>query len=270
MAKSDSSAPSSTRPTWMSNISDSVSLASLSIPGTHNTMTYKGKGGALVRCQTWSLYAQLEAGIRFIDIRCRHFTTIFLFIMVLFTKTVISPRFWIKSLDSLTITQEKTILMRVRKEHTEERNTRSMAETFKSYTSRYNSDYFWTSGSIPNLGAARRKVIILDDFAGGQVGMRYGGLDIDDKWEVRTVLKPSINKKWSSVSDHLKKARGAGSDRIFLTYSSGASGGAYPNAVAARINPKLLSFFNDNRGKWGIVAMDFPGEELISKIINAN
>src|SRR5262245_61043075 len=56
---------------WMSQLhDDNLSLSQLSIPGTHDTMTYL-LGGLLptVRNQTMPLTEQLNAGIRFIDIR---------------------------------------------------------------------------------------------------------------------------------------------------------------------------------------------------------
>src|SRR5262245_27175119 len=57
--------------TWMKKLADSKKLSELTIPGTHDTCALHG--GDIPKCQAWSLKDQLEAGIRFIDIRCRHF-----------------------------------------------------------------------------------------------------------------------------------------------------------------------------------------------------
>lgn len=60
-------------PMWMNNVEDSAPLGSLSIPGTHETMSHYG--GDAVTTQEWdndqqtSLVDQLNAGIRSIDIR---------------------------------------------------------------------------------------------------------------------------------------------------------------------------------------------------------
>ncbi|WP_233498140.1 phosphatidylinositol-specific phospholipase C domain-containing protein, partial [Listeria innocua] len=61
---------------WMSALPDTTNLASLSIPGTHDTMSYNGDmtwtlTKPLARTQKMSLYQQLEAGIRYIDIRAK-------------------------------------------------------------------------------------------------------------------------------------------------------------------------------------------------------
>lgn len=61
---------------WMSALPDTTNLAALSIPGTHDTMSYNGDitwtlTKPLAQTQTMSLYQQLEAGIRYIDIRAK-------------------------------------------------------------------------------------------------------------------------------------------------------------------------------------------------------
>src|SRR6185369_14706240 len=66
---------SASHPDWMRGLPDATSLAGLSIPGTHETMSTHG--GALTQTQEdfgdsgGTLAAQLVAGIRMIDIRAR-------------------------------------------------------------------------------------------------------------------------------------------------------------------------------------------------------
>jgi 1-phosphatidylinositol phosphodiesterase len=58
---------------WMSYLKDSTKFSQLSIPGTHDTMT-AGYGGIVrpyVETQSRGLMTQLNAGVRFIDIRAR-------------------------------------------------------------------------------------------------------------------------------------------------------------------------------------------------------
>ncbi|XP_070554617.1 uncharacterized protein [Ptychodera flava] len=112
--------------------------------------------------------------------------------------------------------------MRVKKEHTESRNTRSMEETFREYISGYNSKYFWTTNEMPNLGEARGKIVFLDDFANGRVGVNYSDAEIADHSNI-LALKPSeINAKWDSIRKHLNKTSEDRSNRMFLTFTSGS------------------------------------------------
>lgn len=61
-------------PDWMSYLPDDLPISALSVPGTHDTMTFGydslGTGDKYVTDQTLPLNNQLDAGIRFIDIRC--------------------------------------------------------------------------------------------------------------------------------------------------------------------------------------------------------
>ncbi|KAJ8273609.1 hypothetical protein GJAV_G00103560 [Gymnothorax javanicus] len=66
----DTSTPEFLNASWMASIPDGRPLSEVTLPGTHNTMAFYG--GALVECQSWSLDLQLQAGVRFLDIRVRH------------------------------------------------------------------------------------------------------------------------------------------------------------------------------------------------------
>lgn len=61
-----------TNPDWMKHMPDNVSLAALSIPGTHDTLTHHlGESHPRLQCQSIDLETQLAAGIRYIDVRAR-------------------------------------------------------------------------------------------------------------------------------------------------------------------------------------------------------
>jgi 1-phosphatidylinositol phosphodiesterase len=57
---------------WMRDIPDNILLTSLSIPGTHNSCSVGGILG-FTKTQDLDLPDQLEAGIRFLDIRLSHY-----------------------------------------------------------------------------------------------------------------------------------------------------------------------------------------------------
>ena len=59
-------------PAWMAAVPDETNLTSLSIPGTHDTMTYGLlRPDPVLNCQNWNLSVQLDAGLRYVDIRAR-------------------------------------------------------------------------------------------------------------------------------------------------------------------------------------------------------
>jgi 1-phosphatidylinositol phosphodiesterase len=54
---------------WMSVIDDSTSLADISMPGTHDSAATYLAFGIKARCQDKTIPAQLNCGVRFLDIR---------------------------------------------------------------------------------------------------------------------------------------------------------------------------------------------------------
>lgn len=56
---------------WMARIPDHITLNALSIPGTHDTLTYDLVTNPGYQCQNHDLATQLRAGLRYFDIRGR-------------------------------------------------------------------------------------------------------------------------------------------------------------------------------------------------------
>ncbi|KAM6265366.1 uncharacterized protein M6G45_006162 isoform 2-T2 [Spheniscus humboldti] len=61
--------PAACCPDWMAGLPDALPLSRLSIPGTHDSLSLFGS--RRLRCQSWGLEAQLAAGVRFLDVRCK-------------------------------------------------------------------------------------------------------------------------------------------------------------------------------------------------------
>lgn len=83
------------------------------------------------------------------------------------------------------------------------------------------------------------------------------------------------------VKDLTQATEDIGGDNIVLSYSSGTGVGTlrgmflFPKKVAEKVNPWLdqyLSHFYNNhpRSCFGIIAMDFPGTDLIQTVIKFN
>lgn len=70
---SDSSPPSNQlNLNWQSRFPSDRLVSLMSIPGTHDSATYSCKWYQfcdITQCQSWSLYNQMRAGIRFFDLR---------------------------------------------------------------------------------------------------------------------------------------------------------------------------------------------------------
>uniref|UniRef100_T1L240 Phosphatidylinositol-specific phospholipase C X domain-containing protein n=1 Tax=Tetranychus urticae TaxID=32264 RepID=T1L240_TETUR len=112
---------------WMSNISDSVYLNHLSLPGTHDTMAFYG--GPLVQTQILTLDSQLRVGIRAFDIRCRHINDRF--------EIHHGPIYQKSDMDKVLQSMvtflgnfpTEVLLVRIKEEHIPKNNQRSFADT---------------------------------------------------------------------------------------------------------------------------------------------
>ncbi|XP_069073085.1 1-phosphatidylinositol phosphodiesterase-like [Pleurodeles waltl] len=258
-------------PDWMSSLPDGKSLADIAMPGTHDSMAFYG--GAIAQCQSWPLLKQYEAGIRFVDIRCRHYEN-FLPIHhgVIYQRADYADVLQ----DTICFLQDhplETILMRVKEEHTAFNNTRTFKETVTLYMEEAGSQWFLRTSTVPTLGEARGKIIILQNFnpPSNPLGILYpGNFRISDDYEVT-----DANKKWKVVESHITTAFRGDPQTTYITYVSGSHWLLFtPAALAKKLNPQLFSFLErevvGRTRSGGVIIMDFPGAELVQHIIRSN
>ncbi|CAI9736077.1 1-phosphatidylinositol phosphodiesterase-like [Octopus vulgaris] len=237
-------------------------------------------GGSIVECQRWELYQQLLGGIRFLDIRCRHFENGLPIHHGMKYQHANLHMVLSDTLRFLTEYPRETIFMRIKEEYEPAENNRSFEETLKVYIQQYIKDGRISSSfsSIPILGNIRGKIVILKDFPGSAYGLNYeaGLFSIEDHYDVPTLLESHIGEKWQHVKRQLDTSgEDKGSSVIYVTFTSGTSdsyGLAHPNAVAGRINGRLEEYLRENKPKkrFGFIAIDFPSSALIEKIIQCN
>ena len=56
----DDTSVSNKYPNWMRRLNDDLSIAAVSLPGTHHSASYRGT--AMNRCQAWNIAKQLGNG----------------------------------------------------------------------------------------------------------------------------------------------------------------------------------------------------------------
>lgn len=164
----------------MASIPDDQPLSEVTMPGTHNTMAIYG--GVYAECQTWSLASQLRAGIRFLDIRLRHVKgNLTLHHGVSYQRGHFGHVLE-GVVDFLREYPSETVLMRIKEEFSE---TNDIYGAVVDYIHRYADwDLLWHSRLVPTMAEARGKIIVLQQFSGPDLGMRYDSMDIADDWKV--------------------------------------------------------------------------------------
>ncbi|WP_338847047.1 phosphatidylinositol-specific phospholipase C [Massilia sp. W12] len=218
---------------WMRALPDHLPLSRLSIPGTHDTMSFYG--GDAVQTQSMSLPQQLQSGVRMLDIRCRRIDNKF----AIHHGFVYQHANYDDVLQAVTrfLAEHpgETVLMRVKEEYEAANTTMSFAQIFNTYANdaRY-SQYFWRGANIPTLREVRGKIVLLRDFSGIDWGLHYGSLNAQDAYHLRTNW--DLYSKWEKIKAQLESANAERNSTtvppFFLNYLSG-SGGSFPYFVVS-------------------------------------
>ncbi|MFJ6719820.1 phosphatidylinositol-specific phospholipase C [Streptomyces sp. NPDC091259] len=253
---------------WMAGLGDSTALQRMTIPGTHDSGATKG--GLYVACQNTSIAQQLDSGIRFLDVRCRVTGGSFAIHHAAFFQDLMFGDVLVACRNFLAAHPSETVLMRVKQEYSGESDA-----TFRAVFDDYLDNRGWRplfriSDTLPTLGQARGKVVLLAD-NGGLPGLRYGDgnvFDIQDDYNAEPFAKRG------KIEDQFRRAvRQPG--KLFVNYTSTA---AYmpPRWNSDRLNPQVHAFVDGGeltgRTGLGIVPMDFPNTRsgLVDSLIRHN
>ena len=228
---------------WMNNLNDNLYLSNLSLPGTHDTMTYAiNSTDSRIqpvhipqgRCQSNNLERQLNGGIRALDIRC-------------VPKSLNPPSMGIHHafidtyttldtvLDTIVKFLDKNptefIIMRVKRENDAKifenpsaLNTDKNYDTiFTSYinNNKY-SNYFYTSDNInPTVNNLRKKIYIIQ--SSPSYGIYHANFNIQDKYELDTNW--NLYDKWNNVKNQLELSKNDGirGKNLFINFLNGSA-----------------------------------------------
>ncbi|SPO05835.1 related to 1-phosphatidylinositol phosphodiesterase precursor [Cephalotrichum gorgonifer] len=294
-------------PSWMSTIPDNVNLSSLSIPGTHDTMTYGMPDNIWLQCQNHNLSTQLRAGLRYFDIRGRLVNdTIGIYHSIGYTgytfTDVVRDMFGF-----LEENPSEAIIMRLKEEGkpvgdvARDRN-RTFEEVFNDFrhtnpetspgfekhlfqpeTPSDSSSLPAQSNFLPTLGAMRGKILLLQNFSSeeGPYGLSWDSplMELEDLWVIPSA--GHLGEKWDAIEGALDLARESPDDNsaLYVAHLSAAVGVLPIEAAAGPRTRKEIRGMNDRTGEWveegpggrtGVVIIDFPGSKLVNAVIRRN
>ncbi|MEM7477649.1 MAG: phosphatidylinositol-specific phospholipase C [Planctomycetota bacterium] len=259
---------------WMSRLPDELLVSSLSIPGTHDSCAYGSKvgiAGAFARTQWWSLEDQLKAGVRFLDIRCRQVQDKFTIHhgQVYLGQDFAEVRNICESF--LNENPSECLVMNVQREYKTVGDA-NFGEVFASYIEGEHAKYWETQMHNPKLGEARGKILLLsrnnelDERLSTK--LRWSQVSIANDWN-----GPEFDAKWRGALDNMSLARKPEEQGPwFLTFTSATSlPFKTPGTYATILNERLFDWMGANpHGPIGLTAIDYPGNELIDRIIQSN
>jgi len=253
---------------WMSGIPNNIRINKLSLPGTHDTMTYTSNT-PYVQTQALNLKEQLNSGIRALDIRVKLSGSAFaihhgdIYLHKNFTDVL-------KDVTSfLANHRSEFIVMRISKAG----KGGGYQAALKTYTDDY-PGYFWKNNSSdaknPTVGEVRGKIVVLrhDGWIPNHLGIEYPNKRNTQDW----YNVDNIGKKYGKVKDLINKINNSKEPPVAINYLSGNHPPLNtPQRIAKTINKKVHSYINgSHKNQIGMMMMDFPGGKLINTIISYN
>lgn len=250
----------------MKSIDDNKLLTTITIPGTHDTMALHGPPKPIdyATCQAWALEDQLKAGIRYLDLRVNKNLEI---VHGIIPQKVTFPE--VLNIVQSFLNQHKSegVLMRVKPEGNNKDKSSVQPQIQNVIKGHQN---IWVKSDIPTMGEARSKVILLqkNEF---KLGVPTFGTDGPDDYIVT-----DLDAKKRKIKQHLTEAAGkCGFKQVVLSYSSGTGlpklKPLTPRKIAKDVNPWLNGHLKELHAPcYGVIAMDYPGLDLIKTIAEKN
>lgn len=211
---------------WMRPLPDDLPLSQLSIPGTHNSPTYH-RALPSVRCQCVSITAQLEHGIRFLDVRVQvgsssssddegdpeiaekelntdELTLVHGAFPVALTGAKTFRSVLERVREFLAAHASETIVMSVKREGTGSGTDQRLSRILAAMTSATDGPRWYTEGRIPVLSEVRGKIVLVRRFgldAGATTTCGERGFGIDGSQWVDNAVGDEVLKGQLCVQD---------------------------------------------------------------------
>lgn len=308
---------------WMGQLSNDTRLNQITIPGTHDSAAYQGddwsgwpffiaqymglgdrynkKSDDFMGAPQMSIYEQLMAGVRYLDLRGRR---------VKGGCTLHHGAYYLNQscgefLDTvygfLRTHPTETVVISVKEEYTPMDEAQSFEEIFNRYIGE-NPEYWFVGNVIPSLGTNTTRTNLGLEAGSSNVRgrvvliRRYGapitqyGIDAWRGWPYNNAgITQSgylyvqdgyqnylANDKWNLFATTSELAKNADindpSAPWYLNYSSGYYGIPNPYKFAKNINFRVRDFYTINykTGHFGTVIMDFMTPELAKTLYSTN
>lgn len=264
---------------------DSTPISVLSVPGTHDTMSFYG--GPIAETQTLPLPEQLKAGIRTIDIRARHIDDRLaihhgsVFQNAMFGDVLIACNAFLQQNPTETI----LLWLSDAGVPAAENVTRGYWDTFRWYRDEsglggkiYNPN---ASISDRSLGTIRGKIVLISGLVRNDGGCFRCGLNADEIVQNEfggPATAFEMDEKWAGILLHSMVIDWGSPGTIYENSLTGSTGGVYPIDLANGLlgyegmaYRYLRHIFGGGvQRTTGLLYMDFPGSGLIGGILAHN
>ena len=244
---------------WMKVESDHAKISELTILGTHNACALHG--GDYGACQSLELKAQLELGVRFLDIRCQWKDDDLHIVHGIADQKMRFSEVMDICQTFLDENPSEMLLMSIKEQHSQKRKAGDFGKTFKRILKDGKRKSSWLQQKkLPTLGEGRGKIVVVS--RNNEIdGIPWGVFQIQDKFWINK--KQSIGQKWQAIIKHFGVIKELNKPSINFTSCTGVFNP--PNFTASKVNPKLIRFLLNKKNQTqvlGIVLVDFVTAEM--------
>ena len=251
---------------WMSKLDDNVSLRTINMPGSHDTMALYSIADLAGQCQSLSLHDQLNLGVRFLDIRLKEDHDKLKAVHGFIDQKVSFEKITKTIEDFIAKNPSEFIIMSVKEEEDPSNSEISFENALKSYL---NKDIYLKDTELPSkLGDVRGKVMLLSRYANSTIGVpAYEGwadsvsftlpndIYVQDTYQIT-----SAEQKQEEIVKCLNEAGHALKINFLSAYRTDTFPPSYAVSAAEDINPWINSEINKYNDR-NIVLYDFVTEE---------
>lgn len=274
-----------TAKSWMGAIPDATPLNNIAIPGTHDSGATKDMIlSGTAKCQTLSIADQLNAGVRFFDIRLRRVNGSLHVYHGQVDQKLTFDEVLTACYTFLADNPTEVLMMSIKEEY-DASGTNGAFHTMVANKIGENANYWHTSGAIPQIGTVRGKIVLVRRYS----GTSNFGINASSGWTDNATFSTSAgtcllsvqdyynndsaDAKWNAITAMFQKMKYQKST-YYLNFTSGYKGSSLGipniNTIKNAINPKLIEYLKTSPDFVGIVIVDFVTDEIANLIYEVN
>lgn len=278
--------------TWMNMIDDNKLLSQMNIPGTHDSGTSNFKlpiFSDYATTQDLSILEQLNFGIRFLDIRCRHVHGAFKIYHDRVYCNLMFDDVMQQCISFLRENPSECIVMMIKEEYKRQGYEREFYETFLHYVNLYGSNWWYChNNAIPRLKDVRKKIVLMHrfDFKEHSFGINVTEWADNQTFIIKNTANYNTTALWIQDQYSVSKKKKAIAIKKLVEESNKRENYWYLNYIS--LAPSfLITIINTSNftnaviddiakntkiGFLGLIIMDYPNWKngLTSTIINNN
>jgi 1-phosphatidylinositol phosphodiesterase len=259
---------------WMARLADDAPLSGITIPGAHDAGARFGGAAPVVdfvtalwvQCQKWTVTQQLNAGVRFLDVRCHAEPDDTLRIHHLFVDEQLSLTDVLREcVLFLAANPSEALLMRVQQEASTTPEAQFVAAFDRHVREADAGDRLYRDQTIPQLRSVRGRIVLMPKKLPslGGIGWSSPLVSIEDDWDMEYLtLADAVERKWRSIVTSLDGAAST-TGKMTITFVSANGAVVPPRLLTDILNPRLQQEAARRQGAaaagrgLGVVLVDF-------------